>query len=197
MYIRPVVRKAPGPKLQFVSVQTGTGAVVSKWVPVYDNAVPIPNGTPGRVGEICDLMYRGAPCARQTEWAPPLEYKRIARMYPDGVREAYIAKCEAWFDAHPPPNHVTRQPPVYDRELVMALFAKYPGKVPPFEERVKVYRAAGKSEAYIEYVIARHKRDMERKDEDQANIDRIFPNVKSAPTKKPVPKVIKAVKKRM
>jgi hypothetical protein len=112
-------------------------------------------------------------------------------------REEYTAKCLDWFDTHPTPVPRGRAPPSnHDRELIQALFAKYPGQVPPFEERIKVYRVAGRTEEYIAKAILRHEKFLATKDEIQKVLDRIFPNVPKKTTKAP-PKVIKAVKKKM
>ena len=81
-----------------------------------------------------------------------------------------------------------------------ALFQKYPGAVPPFAERVKVYRAAGYPAEYIAKVIERHKKLAETAAERQKALDEIFAKWPSAskavPKPKPKGKVIKAVKKR-
>jgi hypothetical protein len=200
MFIRPALKVRPGPRLQFVIEQRPSGAQEAKWIPVYDRAPIIPNGAPGRVGEIVDAMRRGeAYITRPTPkpWTPPNDYEFIAKYMDKTERNAYIAKCKAWFDANPLPVHQTRAPPpAIDQELIHALFAKYPGAVPPFEDRIKVYRAAGHSEEYIAKVIARHEKLEETADERQKIIDRIFPNVPKK-TAKPPTKVIKAVKKKM
>lgn len=144
-------------------------------------------------------MHRGVDYANrppQTEWCPSYDYEFIAKHMDEKEAAAYIAKCRAWCDAHPPPVPVVRENPVYDQELINALFAKYSGQVPPFEERIAVYKAAGVPEAYIEYAQKRQTRFLEKKEEAQAAIDRMFPNVKTI-TKKAAPKIIKAVKKRM
>jgi hypothetical protein len=200
MFTRPALKVRPGPRLQFVIEQRPSGAKEAKWIPVYDHVPIIPNGTPGRVGEIVDAMRRGPACvARPTPkpWTPPVDYEFVAKYMAKTERDAYIAKCKAWFDANPLPVPQARPPPpVVDQELIHALFAKYSGSVPPFAERIKVYRAAGHSEEYIAKVIARHENLQETADERQKIIDRIFPNVPKKTAKAP-PKVIKAVKKKM
>jgi hypothetical protein len=130
-------------------------------------------------------------------WAPPVDYEFIAKYMAKSERDAYIAKCKAWFDTNPlPVPRVIPAPPKVDRLLVDALFAKYPGHVPPFEERIKVYRAAGVPEERIAKYMARQQKLEETADERQKIIDRIFPNVPKKTVKQP-PKVIKAVKKKM
>jgi hypothetical protein len=78
------------------------------------------------------------------------------------------------------------------------MYAKYTNGRPPLAERIKVYRAAGHTEDYIEKVKAREKRWKDTKAERDAAFDLIFAKWPSAskPTPKPK-KVIKAVKKRM
>jgi len=200
MFIRPTLKTRKAPALQFVTQIRSSGAQVSQWVPVSDITPPMPNGTPGRVGEIIDAMRRGeAFITRPTPqpWTPPIDYEFIAKYMAKGERDAYIAKCKAWFDANPLPVPQVHAPsPVIDQALIHALFAKYPGAVPPFEERIKVYRAAGVPEERIEKAITRHQKLEETADERQKIIDRIFPNVPKK-TVKPPPKVIKAVKKKM
>jgi hypothetical protein len=118
---------------------------------------------------------------------------------PESEREAYIAKCKEWFESHPPPPlRVAPPKPETDRDLVMALFRKYSGTVPPFEERIKVYAAAGHSEEAIAKVIARRQKLAETADERQKVLDGIFGKWPSANKSVPKPKgkVIKAVKKR-
>jgi hypothetical protein len=130
-------------------------------------------------------------------WTPPVDYEFIAKYMTESERDAYMARCKAWFDANPaPPPRVRTIPPDVDQALINALFAKYPGQVPPFEERIKVYRAAGIPEERIAKYVARHQKLEETADERQKIIDRIFPNVPKK-TVKPPPKVIKAVKKKM
>ena len=200
MYIRPKLKTRPGPKLQFVVEHRASGATEAKWIPVYDVVPTIPNGAPGRVGETVDAMRRGPGATRHptpTPWTPPSDYEFVAKHMPEAERDAYVAKCKAWYDAHPPPVPPERPPPLkIDNELISALFAKYSGRAPPLEERIKVYRAAGLSESYLEKAIARHEQFLATAAEKQAAIDRIFPNVPKKTAKAP-PKVIKAVKKKM
>jgi hypothetical protein len=132
-----------------------------------------------------------------------MDYEFVAKHMPEGSQEAYVAKCREWFDAHPKRVVVARAPatsgPEPDRQLFQALLRKYPGAVPPFEERIKVYKAAGYPEAYISKVIERHKKLVDTTAERQKALDDIFGKWPSAskPTPKPKAKgVIKAVKKR-
>lgn len=203
MYVRPHLKTRPGPKLQFVVAHRTTGATEAKWVPVYDVVTPIPNGTPGRVGEVVDMMRRGTDCVKgpvQTTWIPPLDYLFVAKHIADEqTRLNYISKCEVWFAEHPPPPQpVSVSRPCIDTELIMALFKKYEGQVPPFEERIKVYRAAGYPEQYITKAIERNRKLEETADARQKAIDDIFGKWPSAGKSVPKPKgkMIKAVKKR-
>jgi hypothetical protein len=197
MYKRPTIRKHTYCS-KFVSEIRPNGACVSSWVRC-DAPPVIWTGQEGRVGDIVSSMHRGSDCVARPEksdWRPPYDYEFIAKHMSDP--DEYIAKCKAWFEANVPPPRTVRTKVEYDRELVQALFQKYPGSVPPFDERVKVYRAAGKPEAYIERVIVRHERFLATADEQQKVIDTLFgkwPSAKKA-VKQP-PKVIKAVKKKM
>lgn len=202
MYKRPTLKVRPGPKLQFVTEIRSSGATASQWVPVYDKTPIIPNGTPGRVGEIIDAMRQGEACIRRPStqpWTPHSDYEFIAKHTPESERELYITKCREWFEANSPPVPPEQTPsPKVNHELIQALFAKHPGQVPPLKERIKVYRAAGHTEAYIERAIARHKHLEATSDERQKVIDAIWGKWPSAnKTTKTAPKVIKAVKKKM
>jgi len=201
MYKRPTLKRGLAVPRQFVTEIRANGSRVSEWVPRND-VIAIPNGAPGRVGEVIDAMYRGPDCIRRpakTEWTPPIDYEFIAKYMPDREREAYIAKCKEWFESHPPPPPKTAAPkPDVDQDLIMALFRKYPGTVPPFEERIKVYAAAGCTEEHIAKVIVRRQKLEETVDERQKVLDSIFGKWPSANKSVPKPKgkVIKAVKKR-
>ena len=128
---------------------------------------------------------------RQTVWTAPVEYLMVARdMHPPCVAEAYIARCEAWFEAQPPrrvSDPARRE--VVDAEAVLALISKY-GAYVPLEE----YRRVGYSEEALENVRRHREWVAAHADELQAEIDRRWPG-SSKP--KPVKKVIKAVKKKM
>jgi hypothetical protein len=198
MFKRPIIR-VKTPLLQFATEIRHNGSRASSWVPVTTTPI-IANGAQGRVGEIVDSMRRGEAYITRPSpqpWAPPVDYEFIAKYMAKTERDAYIAKCKAWFDANPlPVPRVIPAPPKVDRLLIDALFAKYPGCVPPFEERIKVYRAAGVPEERVAKYIARHEKLEATSDERQKIIDRIFPNVPKKTVKQP-PKVIKAVKKKM
>ena len=201
MFKRPTLKRGLAVPRQFVTEIRANGSRVSEWVPQVTHTI-IPNGAPGRVGEIVDGIYRGSDCIRRpskTPWAPPIDYEFIAKYMPEREREAYVAKCKEWFESHPPPAPKTAAPkPNIDQDLILALFHKYPGVVPPFEERIKVYAAAGHPEEYIDKVTARRQKLEETADERQKILDGIFGKWPSANKAVPKPKgkVIKAVKKR-
>jgi len=127
---------------------------------------------------------------RVTEWTPSLEYELIARnMHPD-VREAYIAKSVAWFEAHPPMTRSTgpARSEGVDLEAAAAMITKW-GSAAPLDE----YRRVGYSEAAVERVRAQRAWFASHADELQAEIERRWPGSASSKPKK----VIKAVKKKM
>jgi hypothetical protein len=159
-------------------------------------------------GLAADIIRRARnmriPSAPQLQWSPPNEYEFVAKNTSDPA--AFIARCEAWFDAHP--RHVRQQvapPPVIDQAPVLALFAKYarlPGgpKPPPLRELVVAWRAAGYPEERIAKAVERRNRLDETADERQRALDAIFAKFPSAskPAAKPKSKkVIKVVKKKM
>jgi hypothetical protein len=201
MYKRPTLKRGFVAPRQFITEIRANGSRVSEWVPQVTHMI-IPNGAPGRVGAIIDALYKGSDCIRRpskTPWAPPVDYEFIAKYMPECEREAYIAKCKEWFESHPPPIPKTHVPkPVVDQDLVLALFRKYPGVVPPFEERIKVCVAAGHPEEYITKITVRRQKLEETADERQKVLDGIFGKWPSANKSVPKPKgkVIKAVKKR-
>jgi hypothetical protein len=123
------------------------------------------------------------------EWTPSVDYELVARHMHPNVREAYVTKSQAWFEAHPPPPpRPPRTPSTVDKEALAALVTKY-GSAAPLSE----YRKAGCSEETIERIRARREWYDEHSDELQAEIDRRWPG---SATPKPK-KVIKAVKKKM
>jgi len=140
--------------------------------------------------DLARLLRSSTPSvSRVKEWTPSVDYELIARhMHPD-VREAYVAKSKAWFDAHPsPPHRAPPTPSTVDREALAALVTKY-GSAAPLAE----YRKAGCSEEAIERISAKRQWYEDHSDELQAEIDRRWPG---SSTPKPK-KVIKAVKKKM
>jgi hypothetical protein len=203
MYKPPSTFKDRRPVLEFKSEIRPNGSCASAWVPKVAKSVLIPNGTPGRVGEIVDIMRQGEACIQRpakTVWTPPSDYEFIAKYLPDEQsRVNFISKCEQWFVDNPPPVPFTAPPrPHIDNDLVIALCKKYEGKVPPFEERMKVCRAAGYSEEYIAKKTERQRKFEGTLADRQNVLDGIFNKWPSAsePTPKPRGKVIKAVKKR-
>jgi hypothetical protein len=201
MYKRPTLRLHK-PTLQFVTHVRANGSTASAWVAAPLSSRPIPNGTPGRVGEIVDAMRRGADCIQRpapTLWTPPSDYKYAASYMPAETREQFIARCEAWFEANPPRAAVEPvAKPVVDSTIIQNLFRKHSGCVPPLDERLRAYKAAGYPDAYLIKVMDRHAKMEETSDERQKALDAIFAKWPSAskPVPKPKGKVIKAVKKR-
>lgn len=201
MYKRPTPRNTRPPHTHFVTTTGPSGAQVSYWTPVTSKQV-IPSGSYGRVGEIIDKMRMGSdtvlrPPARP--WTPPSDYEFIARQLPCDEREAYIKRCEAWFEEHPRAQPTTlRERPVIDTELVAKVFAKYSPHAPPIDVRVAAWRAAGYAEACIAKAVARVRILEETSDERQKALDLIFAKWPAANKTEPKPKgkVIKAVKKR-
>ena len=201
VFKRPTIRRT-GPARVF-KTQWVNGAQVSQWVE-DTRLVIIPNGTPGRVGEIVDIMRKGPDSVSHTPhtlWTPQYELEfYIRRMIPEKDQEAYAAKCKEWHDAHPPKE--IKQPlprPEYDHELI-AKFWQGKKNMPPLEERIKVFRAAGMPEE----LINKHKKwdaKMEETSEKrQKHIDDIFGKYNKTKTKaatKTKPKVLKPVKKKM
>ena len=201
MFIRPTLR-AFKPHLQFVRHVRPDGSVASAWVAAPPFTRPIPNGTPGRVGEIVDSMRRGEDFIQRppkAPWTPPTDYMFVAEHMDAESRAQFIAQCEAWFEANPRPEAVEKvEKPVIDNAIIMNLFQKYSGETPPLDERIRAYKAAGYPDEYLIKVMERHAKMEETSDERQKVLDAIFSKWPSAskPVPKPKAKVIKAVKKR-
>jgi hypothetical protein len=161
----------------------------------------IASGTPGVVGSIIDKMRLGDDHVLRPSkkpWTPPSDYEFIAKHLPVNEREAYLTRCREWFEARPHPVPATpKLETKFGTEIIDAMYKKW-GARPSLAERIKVYRASGYSEEYIEKVRAREKRWNDTKEERDAAFELIFAKWPSAskPTPKPK-KVIKAVKKRM
>ncbi len=135
------------------------------------------------------LRAAPTPAHRIREWTPSVEYELIARQMPPAVRAAYIAKSEAWFEAHPSKAWAaSRRRDVIDTEMVAALLAKYGSRI-PLEE----YTKAGYSDEAVARVSAGRKWNIDHAEELQAEIERRWPGSSSSKPKK----VIKAVKKKM
>ena len=200
MYARPTPRPKFTTPLNFVTEVRGSGARTAQWVPADNISRRVPNGTPGRVGEIIDTMRRGEACITRIEqqlWKPSIDYELIAKHMDEEEREVYITRCKEWFAAQPPTAKRRKsEASVFNIKLIEDLFAKYSGQAPPFEERIHVYRAANAPEAYITKAVARHEHFEATSDERQRVLDAIFPNVPKK-SEKSKPKVIKAVKKKM
>lgn len=134
------------------------------------------------------LPTRPTPPRRTREWTPSVDYELIAKnMHPD-VRESYIARSKAWFDAHPPKPRPAPPPPnKIDAEALAALIKKYGANIP-----ISEFYKVGYSEEAVEKIRARRAWYDEHDEELQAEIERRWPGSTSKPKK-----VIKAVKKKM
>lgn len=137
------------------------------------------------------LLRRGPvpPPRARREWVASVDYELIASHMHENVREAYIAKSEAWFAAHPPrPHAVPAAPSAIDTEGVAKLVAKWGARAPLDE-----WRKVGYDEATIERIHAKREWYRTHDEELQEEIERRWPGSSSARPKK----VIKAVKKKM
>ena len=205
MYKRPIPRARGFAPRQFVSEAQPGGGVRSQWVTQTSHTL-VPSGTPGVVGELIDKMRNphSACVLKQYEWTPPREYEFIAERMSEAERGPWLQKCRAWFDARPKPI-VPPPPPAstIDHQLIAAMYDMGRRVTrPPIAKRVKVYREAGVSDAYIAKAIARDARLEATSDERQKALDLIFAKWPSAsktvkPKAKAKPKVIKAVKKKL
>lgn len=163
-----------------------------------------PSGTPGRAGELVDRMragvYETAHVAAPV-WTPPFEYEFIAAHMPEeDRREAYLARCKAWFAANPPAEWraVVTPKPLTNTDAVLNLFARYKGKRPPHEELAGAWRSAGYTDARIAKALKWHKTMEATAEARQEALDLVF--AKYPALHKPAPKVkkvVKAVKKRI
>lgn len=202
MFKRPTIRRIPVPQV-FTSEVRPNGTVASQWTAAPALTARVPSGHPSRVGEIIDKM-RSPPNIRRPEpkWAPPMDYKFVvSHMHPNS-QEAYLKRCEEWFEAHPtPPAKPAPVPLVINIEPIVKLFARYNPSPPPLPELVGAWRSAGYTEAKIAKARAWFEYCETHREERQKEIDAIFYKYPTA--NKPVPKVkvptkpIKAVKKKM
>jgi hypothetical protein len=163
------------------------------------------------VGALIDKMRNPSPvyAPTQREWTPPHDYEFIAKHMSEAELGPWLQKCRDWFAAHPNPAAPRPKPVVsgVDYPLIVAMYKVAPrtegGAVkPPIATRVKVYRAAGCSEAYITKAVARDAHLKATTDARQKALDAIFSRwpaaSKASKTKtKAKPKVIKAVKKKL
>jgi hypothetical protein len=141
-------------------------------------------------------MRRGEDCILRptaTPWTPPIDYQYVARSIQPEMREHFISKCEEWFEANLPRQTADQvEKHVVDDGIVLALFQKYRGQVPPLDERIRVYKAAGYTKEYLLKVMNRHAHLEETSDERQKALDGIFAKWPSA--NKTLPKKAKVIK---
>lgn len=170
------------------------GAVVSAWGEA-PSQVPISSGSYGRVGEIVDKINLGNGSIQHgvPKWTPPISYRFIASMMSNG--DAYIKRCEEWFEQHPPcvPKASDHQVE-YNKELVTEYY-KGRTSVPDEAGLLSMWRAAGISEERIQKFMEKRRKMDERAAEDMVQFEAIFGPLEEPKVKKVV-KVIKAVKKR-
>jgi len=173
------------------------GAVVSAWGDAPESG-PIPSGCPGRVGEVVDALNKGAGSITRdtTKWTPPLSYKFLATKMSKEKGDAYIKRCEEWFEAHPVAvPKVAKVLVEYNQDMVAKYFSRLTS-VPETRALLKMWRAAGLSEERIQKMMEWHEKMDATSDERQARIDAIFGPPEEPKKIKKVVKVIKAVKKR-
>jgi len=210
MYTRPTIRRSAPPPSQFTSRVQGR-AIVSEWT-TQTSIRPVPNGTPGRAGEIIDSMRRGTDCVKRPEptpWTPPIDYEWYAKKM--GLGPAYVKRCEEWFAEHPRVEDLKSDPfQAIDPEPIVKLMAKYSKKGnlsengypqstrPPIEKMAIAWECAGYTKEQIEIAIARDQARENQMEFQQQRLDEIFKKYPSS--SKPTPKAkkkIKAVKKKM
>jgi len=123
-------------------------------------------------------------------WRAPIDYRLIAARMEPGRREAYIARCEEWFENNKPrpvPPPPEKPPCPVNSELFQKAFRKY-GAVIPIPELIK----AGYTKELIAKVVAHRKWYRDHEADLDKEIERRWPGGKVKHKK-----VIKAVNKRM
>lgn len=147
----------------------------------------------GLAAEIAHVMNNQVlPGIPRSVWTPPNDYKYIAKYLPEDEAAMLIARCESWFEANPRPVVVPVEKPQIDTDIILALYAKYPGRRPPLEETIDAWRSAGMSEERMNKYRAWWQKMEATSDERQKELDRIFAKYPSA--NKPVPKIKKVIK---
>jgi hypothetical protein len=197
---RPIIRPRCIPR-QVFDTQFVNGAQVSQWV-ADNRCVRIPNGTPGRVGEILDKMRKGNTSFFAPVWSPPNDYEfYVKHALPEEEREAYIKRCKDWESNNPSKIYKKHevQPIKYDYEMV-AEFWRGKNSMPSIEERIELFRAAGMPDE----MIAKHEKwyamMSDTAEKRQNDLDAIFCRYAPASktkTKPPKTKVLKPVKKKI
>ena len=194
VFIRAPLKVRPPETRAFITTHQN-GAAISSWceAPIQH---PIPSGCPGRVGEIIDKINQGVGSINHStsKWTPPISYEFIASTMPD--RDAYIKRCDEWFEQHLPRVLKVSEPPVeYNKEFI-AKYYKGLTSVPDESELLTMWRAAGISEEQIQKFIDKRQKMAERAAEDMVQFEAIFGPLEEPKKVKKVVKVIKAVKKR-
>jgi hypothetical protein len=199
---RPTIRPPYSARIQNVfATHWLNGAQVSQWVP-DQSLVIVPSGTPGRAGEIMDIMNRGVSSANfvKSVWSPPYDYEFYARrMIPESERESYINRCKDWGTQKTYKKYEIEMPKYAYEET--AKFWQQKISIPPIEDRISVFRAAGMPE---EMIIKHEKWDKmmdDTSEKRQKELDKLFGkyavNTKTKTKTKIKTKVIKPVKKKI
>lgn len=195
-FIRATLKvRTPEPRAFITTYHNG--AAVSAWGDAPEQP-PIPSGCHGRVGEVVDSLNKGAGFVNrlETPWTPPISYKFLATKMSREQGDAYIKRCEEWFEAHPTPvPKVAKVPVEYDEEMVAKYFSRLTS-VPETWKLLDMWRAAGLPEERLQKMMEWHEKMDASADDRQARIDAIFGPPEEPKKTKKVAKVIKAVKKR-
>jgi hypothetical protein len=131
-----------------------------------------------------------------TKWTPSIYYKFLATKMSKEQGEAYIKRCEEWFEAHPTPvPKVVKVPVEYNEELAAKYFSRLTS-VPDTRDLLKMWCAAGLPEERCQKSMEWHEKMDATASERQARIDAIFGPPEEPKKPRKVAKVIKAVKKR-
>ena len=163
-----------------------------------DICAAIPYGTPGRVGELADLVNKGTRDIKycKQEWSPPYEYEFYARLkIPENEREAYLKRCEEWFATNPPKAIKSTPPVEYNHEMI-AKFWKGKTSMPSIEDRLAVLHSAGIPDILIEKHEKWDQKMEETSEKRQKQIDDIFGKYNKTKTKavSKTPKMTKTIK---
>jgi len=196
IFIR-ATRKVRVPEARAFITTYHNGAAVSAWGDAPEPA-PIASGSYGRVGEVVDAINKGSGSISRpvTSWTPPLSYKFLASRMPREQGEAYIKRCEEWFEAHPAPvPKVAKVPVEYNQDMVAKYFSRLTS-APETRDLLKMWRGAGLPEERLQKMMEWHEKMDATAGERQARIDAIFGPPEEPKKTKKVAKVIKAVKKR-
>lgn len=166
---------------------------------VSKKPVVIPDGL---VGDIMAKMRISGPYhPPPPAWTPSIEYNLIATHMGPSEREAYITRCERWFNDNPSlrVDPVESDESLFDPEPILAVLTKYWPNRPPISEYVTAMGASGYSAARIQKAVNFDKKMKSTYEKRTADLDLIFARwpAASKPTPKANTRAIKAVKKKM